>query len=272
MVDGLIQGALSQALVDIRKTAAPRPAVCGDQVAREAPVALVYNGVSHAVMMATPLELAALALGFSLTEGILDSAAELYGCEVVMTDQGFSVEMGIASGRMAALRARRRSLAGRTGCGLCGAESLAQAVRPVATVAAPDISDDAVQRAVQQLPAFQPLQAATGATHAAAWCAPDGTLLRACEDVGRHNALDKLVGTVATTGQLGGEGFLLVSSRVSYELVHKSCAVGIGALVAVSAPTSLAIELAQQAVQLLIVFARAGRHVRYHQPVAPAPS
>lgn len=268
VADGPLQDAVTPAVVDIREQDGAPSAVCGDRVATEVPVALVYNGLSHAVMMASPLDLEHFALGFSLTEGLIASSAEFYGCDVVPTDQGLCLEIDIASERMAALRERRRNLAGRTGCGLCGAESLADAVRLGAAVNAPALADAAIQRAVEQLSAFQPLQAITGATHAAAWCGLDGAVQQVCEDVGRHNALDKLVGLLARQGRLGSNGFLLISSRASYEMVYKSCAVGIGALVAVSAPTSLAIDRARQAGQLLVGFARRGRHVIYHQPAA----
>lgn len=237
-----------------------------DQIAQEVPVALVYNGVSHAVMMATPADLEDFALGFSLTEGILADSSEFYDCEIARVPEGISLEIKIAAQRMAALRARRRNLAGRTGCGLCGTESLAEAITPVSRVRAPMLSDAAIQQALSMLQHHQPLQSETGATHGAAWCALDGAIQLVREDVGRHNALDKLVGALARSGELNDSGFMLVSSRASYEMVHKSCAVGVGALVAVSAPTSLAIEQAQKAGQLLIGFARPGRHVIYHNP------
>ncbi|WP_235898505.1 formate dehydrogenase accessory sulfurtransferase FdhD [Parahaliea maris] len=257
-------GSALTATVDVREHHASDRRLGEDQIAQEMPVALVYNGVSHAVMMATPSELEAFALGFSLTEGIISKPEELYSCDVQARDRGISLELEIAAERMAGLRERRRNLAGRTGCGLCGAESLAQAMGPVAQVTAPVLTDAAVQKALGQLQSFQPLQAETGATHAAAWCRLDGTIEKVSEDVGRHNALDKLVGFLARHGRLGSDGFALISSRASYEMVHKSCAVGIGALVAVSAPTSLAIEEARQSGQLLIGFARQGRHVIYN--------
>lgn len=249
-----------------------------DLLAEEVPVALVYNGISHAVMMASPIDLEDFALGFSLSEGILADAAELYDWALQETDAGWVVEMAIATSRMAALRARRRNLTGRTGCGLCGTESLDQAIRPIGRVQAPPLGHAAVQRAVDALEAHQPLQAITGASHGAAWCSLDGEILLVREDVGRHNALDKLIGALArgrpprlTLQQaLDQQGFALVSSRASYEMVHKSASVGIGALVSVSAATGLAVEQARLADQLLIGFARPGRHVVYHRPAAQA--
>ncbi|MGO2133453.1 MAG: formate dehydrogenase accessory sulfurtransferase FdhD [Halomonas sp.] len=249
-----------------------------DLLADEVPVALVYNGVSHAVMMASPIDLDDFALGFSLSEGILADASELYDWALQETDAGWVVEMTIASQRMAALKARRRNLTGRTGCGLCGTESLDQAIRPITQVQAPQLSHSAVQRALAALEQYQPLQAITGASHGAAWCSLEGEILLMREDVGRHNALDKLIGAMASgrpsqptlDHALEQQGFALVSSRASYEMVHKSASVGIGALVSVSAATALAVQQAQLADQLLIGFARPGRHVVYHRPTAQA--
>jgi len=244
-----------------------------DSVAVELPVALVYNGVSHAVMMTTPADLEDFAFGFSLTEGILGSREELYGLEVHEEANGIAVHLDIATARFMALKQRRRSLAGRTGCGLCGTESLEQAIRPVASVVAPPVPDEAIQLALEALHWHQPLQRDTGAVHAAAWCGLDGEVVMTREDVGRHNALDKLIGAVLKQRLDVQQGFALVSSRASYEMVHKSASVGIGCLVAVSAATSLAIEQAQQVGLKLVGFARPGRHVIYHQPaaeVAPA--
>ena len=243
-----------------------------DSVAMELPVALVYNGVSHAVMMATPADLEDFAFGFSLTEGILGSCEELYGLEVHEEVSGMAVHLDIATARFMALKQRRRSLAGRTGCGLCGTESLEQAIRPVASVVAPTVSDEAIQHALEALHWHQPLQRDTGAVHAAAWCGLGGEVLMTREDVGRHNALDKLIGAILKQRLDVQQGFALVSSRASYEMVHKSASVGIGCLVAVSAATSLAIEQAQQAGLKLVGFARPGRHVIYHQPAAEAAS
>jgi len=242
-----------------------------DDVACEMAIALVYNGISHAVMMASPLQLDDFALGFSLTEGILAHPDELYELEVLEAGNGLRIEMSVAAERFAKLRERRRTLTGRTGCGLCGAESLSAAIRPARRVTAPALSDAAVQGAIANLQHHQPLQAQTGASHGAAWCSREGRIVLVREDVGRHNALDKLIGAMQRSGAISSAdcsgGFVLISSRASYEMVQKSCAVGIGALVAVSAPTSLAIEQARQAGQLLIGFARPGRHVIYHNPL-----
>lgn len=239
-----------------------------DSIAVETPVALVYNGISHAVMMATPADLEDFALGFSLTEQILHAPDELYGIAVSEEEAGVAVHLDIATHRFMELKQRRRSLAGRTGCGLCGTESLEQAIRPIAPVTAPLVAEGAIQYALEALRWHQPLQRETGATHGAAWCNLSGQVQLAREDVGRHNALDKLIGAMRKRRLDAQSGFALVSSRASYEMVQKCAAAGIGCLVAVSAPTSLAIEQARQAGLLLVGFARSGRHVIYHQPVA----
>lgn len=241
-----------------------------DKVAEEVPVALVYNGISHAVMMATPMDLADFALGFSLTEGILSRPSELFSLEIQESLDGISVDMHIAGGPMTRLKARRRSMAGRTGCGLCGTESLAEAIRPLPPVGPhPVISDSAIQRAIRELKTHQPLQHATGATHGAAWCDRDGNILATREDVGRHNALDKLIGCWLGNHGDFGPGFALISSRASFEMVQKSASVGIGCLVAVSAPTALAIREAGKTAMMLVGFARPGRHVIYRDANAP---
>ncbi|MBB3231515.1 formate dehydrogenase accessory sulfurtransferase FdhD [Halomonas stenophila] len=238
-----------------------------DALAREVPVALVYNGISHAVMMATPEALEDFALGFSLSEGILAHPHECYDLEVREEARGLAVHLEIAGRRLAELKTRRRNLAGRTGCGLCGTEALDQAIRPIPAVQAPALADATIQRALAGLADHQALQAATGATHGAAWCDGLGRIRLVREDVGRHNALDKLIGALARRGGPDDEGFALVSSRASYEMVHKSASAGIGALVAVSAATALAVEQARAAGLLLVGFARPGRHLVYHRPV-----
>ncbi|MGP5711843.1 formate dehydrogenase accessory sulfurtransferase FdhD [Vreelandella alkaliphila] len=241
-----------------------------DLLALERPVALVYNGISHAVMMASPVDLEDFALGFSLSEGILANITECYDLDIHEAPQGLTVHLTIASQRMAELKQRRRSLTGRTGCGLCGTEVLEQAIRPIPSVVAPSLSDAAIQRSLQELATQQPLQAATGASHGAAWCDTQGRILRLREDVGRHNALDKLIGALAREAAPLEEGFALVTSRASYEMVHKCASTGIGALVAVSAATALAVEQAQASGLLLAGFARPGRHLIYHRPITTA--
>ncbi|MDX1800997.1 MAG: formate dehydrogenase accessory sulfurtransferase FdhD [Marinobacter sp.] len=239
-----------------------------DVVAGEVPVAMTYNGISHAVMMASPADLEDFALGFSITEGILRHPGELYDLDLISRTDGIAIDMRISAERFADLRQQRRNMTGRTGCGLCGTESLDKAIRPIPRLSHRSaISDDAIQQALAGLREHQPLQAQTGATHGAAWCSVEGRILDVREDVGRHNALDKLIGARLKTGADAStafaEGFALISSRASFEMVQKSATVGIGCLVAVSAPTALAISEARKAGQRLVGFARPGRHVIY---------
>jgi FdhD protein len=231
-------------------------------VVEEAAVALVYNGVSHAVMMATPCDLEDLARGFSLTEGIVEKPSQIYDIEVEPAGRGFEVKLEIAAQRMATLQERRRSLAGRTGCGLCGVESLEAALRPVAASHdAVQVSRRAIERAMASLPGHQPINRQNGATHAAGWADAEGTLLTVREDVGRHNALDKLAGALAKSGAARPGGFVIVTSRCSYEMVQKAAAIG-----AAAAPTSLAIETADQAGIALAAFVRESRLTVYSHP------
>jgi FdhD protein len=238
-----------------------------DHLAEEVPVALVYNGISHAVMMATPRDLEAFALGFSLTEAIIDSAAECYGIEVEVGEAGVAVHLEIASRAFMALKERRRSLTGRTGCGLCGVDSLDQVYRslPVLARAAP-VARSAVVRALAGLKGEQPLNRLTGATHAAAWCSANGDLVIVREDVGRHNALDKVIGAMAGLKERDPDGFMLISSRVSVEMAQKTAMAGVAALVAVSAPTAAAIRLAEGCGMTVIAFARGEDFVCYAHP------
>lgn len=237
-----------------------------DEIAVEVPVALVYNYISHAVMMATPEDLQDFALGFSLTEDIIADVDEVSHIHVRSGDNGVTVRMQIVDERFEALRERRRNMVGRTGCGLCGVESLKQAIRPIEPVKSVDVSDKAIQAALRNIHHKQPLQQITGATHAAAWCDLQGNILQVREDVGRHNALDKLIGAFKKTEMSIQDGFVFITSRASYEMVQKSASAGFGCLVAVSAPTSLAVEQAREVGMKLVGFARDGRHIVYHDP------
>ncbi|NUT60624.1 MULTISPECIES: formate dehydrogenase accessory sulfurtransferase FdhD [unclassified Herbaspirillum] len=238
-----------------------------DVVAEEVPIALEYNGISHAVMMATPSDLEDFALGFSLTEGILGDPGELYECEIVPGCEGVQVQMRIATERFVALKERRRNLTGRTGCGLCGAETLEQAVRhPQAVQGGASFSVDQLHAAFEQMQAAQQLQQATGATHAAAWMDASGSIVLVREDVGRHNALDKLIGALAEEEADFSQGAAIITSRASYEMVQKAATVGIGFIAAVSAPTALAIRLAEETDVTLLGFVRKQGHVVYARP------
>lgn len=225
-----------------------------ESVIDELPVALSYNGISHAVMMATPQDLEDFAVGFSLSEGIVDALAEIRDIELSRSAAGISLSLQISERRMAALRERRRTLTGRTGCGLCGAESLEQAIRPVARVTNEiAVARNAIHASFAQMAALQHLNRATGAAHAAALVIEGACLVR--EDVGRHNALDKLIGAMQRRGG-SPQGFALITSRASYEMIHKAASANIPLLAAISAPTSLAIDVAREAGVTLIGFAR----------------
>lgn len=233
-----------------------------DCLAEETPVALIYNGVSHAVMLATAQDLEDFALGFSLSEGIVHNASELYGLEVQVQSNGIELHCNIASERFAQLKQRRRTLAGKTGCGLCGAESLAQAMRypePLAMQNKVEVSS--IIKGLRTIQSWQSLQQKTGATHACAYVLADGTVSIVREDVGRHNALDKLVGALAKIKREAG--FVVTTSRASFEMVQKTASAGISLLVAVSAPTGLAVRVAEQSGLTLVGFARDNRHVVY---------
>jgi formate dehydrogenase accessory protein FdhD len=233
-----------------------------EKVAEETAVALDYNGISHAVMMATPRDLEDFAIGFSLSEGIVAHADEITDIEQSSASGGITLSMRVTERRMLALRERRRSLTGRTGCGLCGAESLEQAIRPVAKVtSAISVTPTMIRDGFARLSQQQTLNHATGAMHAAALVNDVACMVR--EDIGRHNALDKLIG--ATRGEGMQEGFLLITSRASYEMVSKAASANIALMAAISAPTSLAIELAREAGITLIGFARGDSLTCYTQ-------
>ena len=251
--------------VDVRVRRAGTVADTEDWLADEVPVALIFNGISHAVMLATPLDLEDFALGFGLTEGLLARPDELYGVEVRPDPAGVRVEMEVSSACFARLKDRRRSMAGRTGCGLCGTESLEQVEPPLAPLGPCDslLSPAAVAAALRAVPARQALQQRTGATHAAAWCSFGGHVTLVREDVGRHNALDKLVGAMVEAGVDPRDGFCCITSRASVEMVRKAVAAGITALVAVSAPTARAVDTARRAGLALAGFARRDDLVLY---------
>lgn len=226
-------------------------------VAEEVPVSLVYNMQPHVVMMATPAELEDFAVGFTLTEGIVGRAADITSLSVVRHAQGIEIQMDIAPDAAGGRRDRGRSLIGRTGCGLCGVESIQDALRdlpPLKSTARFGVA--ALWRAERELPARQPLNRETGALHAAAWATAEGDLVVVREDVGRHNALDKVIGALAREGRDPSQGFLVLTSRASYELVQKALAVGVPLLAAVSRPTGLAIRLAESAGMTLVALLR----------------
>jgi FdhD protein len=248
-------------------TTGPDGGVHIDRIATEVPIALTYNRMSHVVMMATPADLEDFALGFSLTEGLIGGVEDLLATRVGPREGGIEVAMTISDAWFDRLSTQRRNMAGRTGCGLCGAETIQQALRYPAPVGlAIRVSSAALQNAIDHLGQHQPLQGETGATHGAAWCSLTGEILRVREDVGRHNALDKLIGSLFRDGFDPATGFVFVSSRASYEMVYKTAAAGIELIMAVSAPTTLAVEFALRSGVTLVGFARPGRHNIYTFP------
>ncbi len=240
---------------------------CDETLAEEVPVALVYNGISHAVMLATPDALEEFAVGFSLSECIVGRAGEILDLEIAAHESGIEIQIQLGAERAAALKQHRRSLAGRTGCGLCGTESLAQLAGRAARVSSDAmLGEGAVARALAGLEQDQPLFGLTGAVHAAAWCDLAGNVVLLREDVGRHNALDKMIGALAMQKHGFDGGFVLMTSRASYEIVQKAATVGIAAIAALSAPTGMAVRLAEAAGVTLVGFARGHRHSVYTHP------
>ncbi|MEK0428052.1 MAG: formate dehydrogenase associated protein [Pseudomonadota bacterium] len=238
-----------------------------DVVAVEVPVALEYNGISHAVMLASPGDLEDFALGFSLSEGIIAHASEMYECEAEITPEGWHVRIRIAAERFAGLKERRRSLAGRTGCGLCGTESLSQVTRCVAPVTHRHRFDGMhLLGGMSAMQTLQLMQQQSGATHAAGWMNAMGGIDFVREDVGRHNALDKLIGAMAVAGKDFTTGALLITSRASYEMVQKAAVMNVGLIAAISAPTSFAVQLAESTGVTLAGFMRDQSYVVYACP------
>ena len=238
-----------------------------DVLAVEVPVALEYNGISHAVMLASPADLEDFALGFSLSEGIIANTSELYECETEATTEGWLLHIRIAADRFMALKERRRNLAGRTGCGLCGTESLSQVTRcAMPVVHRHRFTDTHLLGGMREMQALQPMQQQSGATHAAAWMNAIGEVEFVREDVGRHNALDKLIGTMARARVDFTAGALLITSRASYEMVQKAAVMNIGLIAAISAPTSFAVQLAESMGVTLAGFMRDNGYVIYAHP------
>jgi formate dehydrogenase accessory protein FdhD len=233
-----------------------------ESLAAEVPVAMQYNARPHAVMMATPSNLDDFAFGFALTERIIASVSELTLADTLWTEHGVALEMLIPQQRFLALQSRERNLTGRTGCGLCGTATLEAAIRPVRRVDpnGPRADVQALREGMRRLAALQPLNDASGAVHAAALLTTDGGFT-VREDVGRHNAIDKAVGAVMRAGQLPHS--LLVTSRASYEVVHKAAEVGCRLVAAISAPTALALRLAQEAGVTLVGWTRPPRLTVY---------
>lgn len=238
-----------------------------ETVIEEVPVSLEWNGTRHIVMMATPTDLEAFAVGFSITEGIIDSANQILAVDVVPTASGVGILILIADELVSRIADRERLGGGNSSCGLCGIQDMQEATRMPRHVSGNQIfSPQAITRAMRELPQFQPIGTRTGAAHAAAFALPSGEIVQACEDAGRHNALDKLVGKLALQGTNPSDGFLALTSRASFEMVQKAAAAGFPMLCAISAPTGLAARMAHEAGITLVAFARDERFVCFAHP------
>lgn len=227
-------------------------------VPEEVPIAFSYGGSTHAVMMGTPADLEDFAVGFSLTEGIITNRSQVAGIELIEDEKGIDVQVTLLDDVEDALRKRRRSMAGPVGCGLCGIESIEQAVRKVPDVskAGLSLSHADIVQAIALLNDSQPLHRETRAVHGAGFYVPGSGLIAVREDVGRHNALDKLCGAVVRAGALGTSGAVAVTSRLSVEMVQKTAILGAPVLIAISAPTALAIRTAEEAGMTLVALVR----------------
>ena len=237
-----------------------------DRVAEETPIALRYNGVPHVVMMATPADLEDLAVGFTVTESVA-TAAEIRSVVVSQADDGMQVDLHIASERFAALLQRQRNLTGRTGCGVCGVATIEDAIRvPSRCAADVRVTSEELHTILRTLGERQGLNHIVGSVHGAAWARANKGIECVREDVGRHNALDKTIGALLLEKVDPASGYLVITSRASYEMVLKAATVGASLLIAVSAPTALAIDLAAKSGMTLVGFAREHSHVVYTHP------
>jgi FdhD protein len=227
-------------------------------IPEETAVALTYNGGTYAVMMASPTDLRDFAIGFSLSEGIVQSPDDIASFEVVDLDDGIELRMWLAPAKAERVNERRRQIAGPTGCGICGFDSIAEAVRPAAIVApGRSFAPQEIMTAMAGIPPLQAINIETRAVHAAAFWTPSRGIVALREDVGRHNALDKLAGALAQGHVSAGDGMVLLTSRVSVEMVQKAAAMGAALIAAVSAPTALAVRMAERSGITLVAIARA---------------
>ncbi len=243
-----------------------------ERIAEEVPVVLAYNGLAHVVMMTTPADLEDFALGFSLTEELIRSPAELLEIQVVRYGQGIEVQMRVSREREAEIAERSRRLSGRTGCGICGSDSIASVLRqPHEVPAGPVIEVAAIHRAMDELASRQTLNTQAGTVHAAGWATLAGGIDLAREDVGRHNALDKLLGALFREQKNPRQGFIVLTSRASFEMVQKAVVFGAPLVASISGPTGLAVRVAEQAGITLVGFTRPGRHTVYTHPERLAP-
>jgi FdhD protein len=236
-------------------------------VVEETPVAIVYNNIPHVVMMATPADLEDFVLGFSITEELIRTPADLEEVRVVRYGQGIEIQATIHSECEAVVAGRTRRLTGRTGCGICGTDSIGAVLKELHPVPrGSSIKPTTIETALASLTTHQRLNAVAGAVHAAGWARLDGTVELAREDVGRHNALDKLIGALLKTRVDPQSGFMVVTSRASFEMVQKATVFGAPLLAAISGPTGLAVRVAEQAGLTLVGFARRGGLIVYTHP------
>jgi FdhD protein len=249
-----------------------RAAASAETIAEETPVAIVYNGIPHVVMMATPQDLEDFALGFSITEELIGSPAHLEHAEVVRYSQGIEIQAQVSKACEEVIAGKTRRLTGRTGCGICGADSVSMVLKQLHPVSGDvTIRAGTIRSALDALVSHQALNAEAGAVHAAGWATLDGAIQLVREDVGRHNALDKLIGALLKAGVDPTTGFVVVTSRASFEMVQKTTVLGAPLLAAISGPTGLAVRVAQQAGLTLVGFARGGGHTVYTHPQRLAP-
>jgi FdhD protein len=236
-------------------------------IADETPVAIIYNGIPHVVMMATPQDLEDFTLGFSITEELIGSPSDLQKVEVVRYSKGIEIQATVSRECEEIIAGRTRRLTGRTGCGICGADSVTAVLKNLHQVKdAVSIPASTIRSALDSLVSHQALNAEAGAVHAAGWASLDGTIQVVREDVGRHNALDKLIGALLKLGTDPKTGFVVVTSRASFEMVQKTTVLGAPLMAAISGPTGLAVRIAQQAGLTLVGFARQGGHTVYTHP------
>jgi formate dehydrogenase accessory protein FdhD len=238
-----------------------------DSIAAETPIALTYNSIPHVVMMATPRDLEDMGVGFTVSESLVADVSEIRDVSVDSSSGDYELRLSVSGARLGAMLERRRNLTGRTGCGVCGAETIEDAIRrPPPVPAGGRTTREQLVVALRRLRELQPLGAQAGSLHAAAWVSWEGEVRFVREDVGRHNALDKLIGAKLRGGQDMADGYALVTSRASYEMVQKAATLGIRMLVAVSAPTALGVRLAQDCGLTLVGFAREEQQVVYSHP------
>jgi len=238
-----------------------------EQIVEETPVVLVYNAIPHVVMMATPADLEDFVTGFSITEELLRTPADLREVKVVRYGQGIEVQATVDEACDAVIASRARRLSGRTGCGICGTDSIDAVLKTLHPVrAGRAVRPAAIEQALAGIAGKQQLNAVSGAVHAAAWARVDGTVDAVREDVGRHNALDKLIGALLRNGTDPESGFILITSRASFEMVQKAAVFGAPLLAAISGPTGLAVRVAEQSRMTLVGFARGDRLTIYTHP------